>query len=415
MVIEYKPNNPTNFTKIKIIGVGGGGGNAINSMIRAGIKGVDFYAANTDTQHLNMSLASNKIYLGKKLTQGRGAGAEPEMGRKAAIESMEEIEQMLMDTDMLFIAAGMGGGTGTGAAPEIARKAKAFKVLTLAVVTIPFGFEGNTRLSRALAGILELQGIVDSIIVLQNDKIYDIFGDLTRKEAYAQLDKIIVNSARTITDIVNDSGDINIDFANVKKAMCDSGYSVISIGMADGDNRVSKAIKDVLFNPLYSDVDLSGCKGLLVNIYDSGDMKMSEEKQIREIITNETGLSGEIFFGNTTDESLDGTIKIAMIATGLSTSKAVTALMNNDSIEKPEPIAEPPIVISLPRNGEPSTAKSWEKDIQRVNDSKDRQEQNTLLHKPQITTFNPNISHNPCTTDEIKQGNVPSFIRKLSD
>jgi len=319
-------SNPLALTKIKIMGVGGAGGNAVNTLIHTQTFGVEFLVANTDLQDLGKSAAKTKLQLGKKLTEGLGAGGDPEKGKKAAEESILEIEEALQDTNLLLITAGMGGGTGTGAAPVIAQKARDMGILTLAVVTLPFKFEGQMKLENASLGIRNLQNCVDTIIVVPNSKITEVYRNLLMKDALKKSDEIVTNAVQSIADIINKPGDLNVDFADVKVAMKNMGYAMIGIGSATGKDRAINAANDAISNPLLSDINLSGCKAVLLNVTVGHDFMMEEFETINEIITGKTGTSGLIKPGLITDDSFEDKIRVTIIATGLPPSDIVKAL-----------------------------------------------------------------------------------------
>jgi cell division protein FtsZ len=304
-------------TNIKVIGVGGAGGNAINTMIENNLSGVEFIAANTDLINLKNSKSKIKLQLGKQTTKGLGTGANPEIGKKSAEESSEEIREYLENTDLLFIAAGMGGGTGTGASPVIAQIAKDMEILTVAIVNRPFSYEGRNRLHNAEKGIKELTELVDSIMVIPNDKIYEEYPSLTVKEAFNKANLILLDAAKGITEIINSSGHINVDFADVKTVMANRGLSMIGIGIGEGENRAAEAVEKAMNNPLLTDVELSNAKGILINITAGEDFRMSEFKEISQKIAEKTGDQGEFFVGLVNADDMEDKIKITLIATGL--------------------------------------------------------------------------------------------------
>jgi cell division protein FtsZ len=304
-------------TNIKVIGVGGAGGNAVNTMIENNLSGVEFIAANTDLINLKNSKSKIKLQLGKQTTKGLGTGANPEIGKKSAEESSEEIREYLENTDLLFIAAGMGGGTGTGASPVIAQIAKDMEILTVAIVNRPFSYEGRNRLHNAEKGIKELTELVDSIMVIPNDKIYEEYPSLTVKEAFNKANLILLDAAKGITEIINSSGHINVDFADVKTVMANRGLSMIGIGIGEGENRAAEAVEKAMNNPLLTDVELSNAKGILINITAGEDFRMSEFKEISQKIAEKTGDQGEFFVGLVNADDMEDKIKITLIATGL--------------------------------------------------------------------------------------------------
>jgi cell division protein FtsZ len=303
---------------IKVIGVGGGGSNAINHMFEQGIKGVDFIVCNTDLQSLEASHISNKIQLGANLTQGLGAGANPEVGKKAAMETIEDIIDMLgVNTKMLFITAGMGGGTGTGAAPIIAKTAKEMDILTVGIVTTPFGFEGKRRKEFASEGIENLKRAVDCLLIISNDKIKDMYGNLPLREAFSHANNILTTAAKGIADIITQSGYINVDFEDVKTVMKGSGVALMGNATAEGPDRALVAVKNALASPLLNDNQILGAKNILLNISSgNSEVLMEEIGQISEYIQEESGLSAEMIFGTSFDASLGDKISVTLIATG---------------------------------------------------------------------------------------------------
>jgi cell division protein FtsZ len=340
------PNDGKRFTpKIKIIGVGGAGGNAVNSMIASNIRGVDFMVANTDAQDLQKSKAKTRIQLGAELTKGQGAGGDPEKGKYAAEETIKEIEEALVDTNMLFISAGMGGGTGTGAAPVIARIAREKDILTLGIVSLPFEWEGVQRKESARKGIQEFQDIVDTLIVIPNDKIAELYKDLTFLDAFKKTDDVITNAAQAVAEIIDITGYINLDFADIARAMVGAGYALIGMGVAEGENRAEKAAGLAISNPLLADIELSGCKALIVSITAGQDIMTPEFNTINSIITSATGQNANIKSGLSIDDKMTGKIKVTIIATGLSPSDAVKALnidlasmkKDNNTATSPQP------------------------------------------------------------------------------
>tara|TARA_B100001057_G_scaffold132505_2_gene131814 strand:+ start:31426 stop:32538 length:1113 start_codon:yes stop_codon:yes gene_type:complete len=304
--------------KITVIGVGGGGGNSVNHMINAGIKGVDFICANTDSQDLTKTQKAKKIKLGESLTRGLGAGNDPQLGRQAAVESSAEIQEALKNTEMLFITAGMGGGTGTGGAPVIARIAKELGILTVAVVTTPFDTEGGLRAEQAGVGVANLTEQVDCLIEINNQKIFDIFpGDAKFIDGFNEVNEIIANAVRGVANVILNPATMNVDFADVKAAMSESGVAIMCIGKAKGLNRASNALTNALNNPFFDKAEIRNAKGLLVNICGSSDMKMEEINQILNEAKN-IGLDGiQAIPGLTIDEAFEDEISVTIIATGL--------------------------------------------------------------------------------------------------
>jgi len=308
---------------IKVIGVGGGGGNAVNHMYRQGIAGVDFIICNTDAQALEFSPIPNKVQLGASLTEGMGAGSIPEVGKNSAIENIDDIKSMLgSTTKMLFITAGMGGGTGTGASPIIAQAAKELDILTVAIITTPFSFEGKRRKMQAEDGLDELKKYVDSYLVISNDRLREIFGNLTLGSAFAQADDILTTAAKGIAEIITVPGYINVDFKDVRTVMKDSGVSIMGSFACDGDNRALNAVEGALASPLLKDNEIEGARYILLNI-SSGlrEVTMDEVAIITDYIQDKAGLSADLIWGNCIDENLGDKLSVTIIATGFQTTE----------------------------------------------------------------------------------------------
>ena len=320
--IEHETN-----AKIKVVGCGGGGGNAVNNMIQSALKGVKFIVANTDHQDIDKSLAEHKIQIGEKLTKGLGAGANPEIGRSAAMESEEQIREALEGADMVFITAGMGGGTGTGSAPVVAQVAKELGALTVGVVTKPFYFEGRRRLEQADEGAKALSEVVDSIITIPNDRLLQLaakkasFSDMLKKA-----DEVLYYAVKGIADLITVHGLINLDFADVKAAMSSSGMALMGTGIASGETRAKEAAMKAITSPLLEDVSIEGAKGVLINITCGPDMLIDEVSEAADIIYNEAHDDAEIFFGTVFDPDAGDEMRITVIATGI-----------ESVVEEPEP------------------------------------------------------------------------------
>jgi len=303
---------------IKVIGVGGGGGNAVNHMYRQGIKGVDFIVCNTDQQALEISPVPLKIQLGASLTEGRGAGSLPDVGENAAIESMDEINELLdKNTKMLFVTAGMGGGTGTGAAPVIAQAAKERGILTVGIITVPFNFEGKKRRLQAEEGISKMRKSVDTLLIICNDKLREMYGNLTLVNAFAQADEVLSIAAKGIAEIITVTGSINVDFEDVRTVMTNSGAAIMGTGIAHGEDRSLKSVEQALSSPLLNDNLIKGAKYVLLNItYGSSEVLMDEITEITDYIQNEAGSTADVIWGHGIDESLEDNISVTIIATG---------------------------------------------------------------------------------------------------
>ena len=303
--------------KIKVIGIGGGGGNAVNSMIDCDLHGIDFIVANTDAQALRMSKAPVKIQLGGQLTKGLGAGANPNVGRDAADENRAQLAEVLKGADMVFIAAGLGGGTGTGAAPVIADVAKEIGALTVGVVTKPFTREGKLRLSKAESGVRELKKHVDSLVIIPNDRLLGLAGkSMSILDAFKPSDDVLRQAVQGISDLITTSGLINVDFADVKAIMSERGMAMMGIGLASGENRAVEAATKAISSPLLEDIDISGAKGVLVNITGSSSMTMDEFDAASKVIHEKVHEDANIIVGLVIDESLGDMVKITAIATG---------------------------------------------------------------------------------------------------
>lgn len=349
----------TNESIIKVIGVGGGGGNAVNHMYRLGIEGVDFILCNTDSQALAQSPIPHKIQLGPNLTQGLGAGANPEVGRQAGEESMEEIRKILQDnTKMVFITAGMGGGTGTGAAPIIAQVCRELDILTVGIVTTPFAYEGRKRLKQAQEGINAMKQFVDTILIISNDKLRQQFGDIGFSQAFSKADSILSTAARCITDLITDDGRVNLDFNDVQTVMRKGGRAILGSALAQGEDRALKAVSEALDSPLLNDNEIKGAKWILLNIT-SGvgehEHSLDELDIIQQYVQEKSGNNCDIILGMGNDDELDDQISVTIIATGFNyeeftsenqiakkkSTKIVVDIDDKDALEKIEKGALP--------------------------------------------------------------------------
>ncbi|WP_243358332.1 cell division protein FtsZ [Fundidesulfovibrio terrae] len=315
--IDFESN-----ARIKVVGVGGGGGNAVNNMICSALRGVTFITANTDIQALNKSKAEFKIQLGDKLTKGLGAGANPDCGRDAALESIDQIRKTICDADMVFVTAGMGGGTGTGAAPVIAQAAKEAGALTVGVVTKPFYFEGKKRLGAAEKGIAALREQVDSIITIPNDRLLTLASKkATFMEMLKKADEILYYAVKGISDLIMVPGLINLDFADVKAVMSEMGLAMMGFGVARGENRAQEAAQKAITSPLLEDVTIDGAKGVLMNITCSPDLTIEEVDEAASTVTAAVSEDAKVFFGTVFDENAGDEIRITVIATGIETAE----------------------------------------------------------------------------------------------
>ncbi len=306
---------------IKVIGVGGGGNNAVNRMITSNIKGVEFVAINTDRQVLRSSDASMQLVIGEKLTNGFGAGANPQIGARAAEESIEEIKNILEGTDMVFITAGMGGGTGTGAAPVVARVAHEMDILTIGIVTKPFGFEGKRRMDQALAGIAELSQYVDSLVIIPNDRLKEVTDTrITLQNAFEVADGVLARGTQSISDLINVSGFINLDFADVSSVMKNAGHAHMGVGSATGKDKAEMAAKAAISSPLLES-SISGARGILISITVSPDVGLEDVDVASNLIANEADPDANVIWGVNFDNELEDEMRITIIATGFDNQK----------------------------------------------------------------------------------------------
>ena len=325
---------PDTVVNIKVIGVGGGGNNVVNRMVKSGAKGVDFVAINTDKQALNVSSANYKIQIGEKLTHGQGAGSDPEVGRKSAEESRNQIAKALENTDMVFITAGMGGGTGTGGAPIVAEIAKELDILTVAVVTKPFGFEGARRMRAAEAGIAELKDRVDSLVIIPNDRLKHATDQkITFANAFEIADDVLRQAVQSISDLIRDTGFINLDFADVTAVMKNAGMAHMGVGRAAGKGKAEEAAKMAISSPLL-ETSIAGARGVLINITGSMDIGLEEVEQAASLVQQAVHPDALTIFGATFDETLDDEIRVTVIATGFEDEKDGKAKVQESGKEK---------------------------------------------------------------------------------
>ncbi len=325
-------NEQKDIVEIKVIGVGGGGGNAINRMVDAGVRGVEFVAINTDRAALYVSKASQKIQIGEKATKGQGAGADPTKGQNAAEESKEEITAAIRDADMVFITAGMGGGTGTGAAPIVAQIAKELGILTVGIVTKPFAFEGKRRMEQAEAGIAALREHVDSLIVIPNERLKDASAEkLTLKNAFYIADDVLRQGVQSISELVNVTALINLDFADVKAIMTDSGYAHMGVGVATGRDKAEAAANAAIHSPLI-ETTMENASGVIISITASEDIGLEEVAEASNAVKNMAHPDANIIWGVQLDENLEDTVRITVVATGLGTEKKKSG-MGSDLVD----------------------------------------------------------------------------------
>ena len=333
MNIEFAEDSPTNITVLKVIGVGGGGSNAVNRMIATGLKNVQFVGANTDQQALALSKAGTRLALGAKLTGGLGAGGDPEVGEKAALEDEERIRDVLAGADMVFITAGMGGGTGTGGAPVVARVARELGALSVAVVTKPFDFEGRRKMALADEGIRRLRAEVDTLIVIPNQYLLKIVERRTPiREAFLMADDVLRQGVQGISDLITEPGEINIDFADVRTIMKGNGDALMGIGLGSGDNRAVDAATNAINNPLLEDAKIEGARGILVNVTGGTDFCLSEYEEVLKIITASADSEALVIAGTSINESLEDQLRVTVIATGFNAERTRPARQGTEAV-----------------------------------------------------------------------------------
>lgn len=373
--------------KIKVIGVGGGGGNAVAHMLSRELEGIEYICANTDSQALRKSQAQSQLQIGSNITKGLGAGADPELGRQAALEDREQIQEAIKDVNMLFITTGMGGGTGTGAAPVIAQIAKDMNILTVAVVTRPFSFEGKKRTKTAMEGIEELEKHVDSLIVIPNDKLTAVMGKgASLRDAFAAANEVLFTAVSGISELITRPGEINLDFADVRAIMTERGTAMMGTGIGRGDNRAAEAAEAAIHSPLLDDINLTGAEGILVNVASNGDLSIGEFMEIGELVQALAGDEALVKVGTAIDETLEGELRVTLVATGLIRHPVI---MDGDH-RKPRVVVHneaPRQAVPVP---EPEAA-------------------HEPLHRQPVVTMRGNTAVNLDVID------IPSFLRKQAD
>ncbi|MDX2250228.1 MAG: cell division protein FtsZ [Bacteroidia bacterium] len=388
---------------IKVVGVGGGGGNAVNNMFEKGIEGVDFIVCNTDLQALKNSPIPSKIRLGANQTEGLGAGANPEVGKKSAIESLEEVRAVLKEnTKMVFITAGMGGGTGTGAAPVLAAMAKEMGVLTVGIVTTPFKFEGPRRSQQALAGIAELQSVVDTLIVIDNNNLHKILGsNVTMKRAFEEADQVLCNAAKGIAEIITTEGYINVDFADVCTIMRDGGKALMGTATAEGDGRAMQAVEMAINSPLLDNIGVEGARGIVVNITASEQsLRMDETTQVVEYVQECAGNQANIIYGIVYDEAMGEKIRVTVIAT------------RYDEVKKETPVAVVEKIPAVaPVNHTPARHHTFDEE-EVIRREKEIRRLNHLEREQRIKKLNSKVYdlHDPESLQGLET--VPAYLRK---
>ncbi len=389
MIFEFA-DPPVQKAKMVVVGVGGAGGNAVNRMVDEDLEGVEFVSANTDAQALKGARAQHVVQLGRKLTRGLGAGARPEIGRQAIAESADEIRGLLADSDLVFVTAGMGGGTGTGAAPMIGEIARELGALTVAVVTRPFSFEGRKRMRQAEQGLAELRRTVDTMIVVPNDRILSVVGKGTSfREALKKADEVLLHATQGISDLIRVSGEVNVDFADVRTIMAARGPALMGSGFGAGENRAVEAAQEAISSPLLDNVSIRGALGVLINITGGMDLAIDEVTQISTIIQEEAGDEAEIIFGAVHDPALEGQVRVTVIATGFETAESTS-----DNVIRPE-FAQPAAV---------QQATGSERRLAVAN-TRPEAEGDPLRRLPDRVA----------TRDQIGELDIPTFIRRRLD
>jgi cell division protein ftsZ len=409
-------NAPKNKSSIiKVIGVGGGGNNALQHMYERGIHGVDFIVLNTDAQALDEHSVSNKVQLGTRTTEGLGAGADPEVGEKAAIESMDEIREALgSNTKMVFITAGMGGGTGTGAAPIVAQVAKELDILTVAIVTLPFDFEGKRRLEQAYSGLEKLRENVDSLIIINNDRLAEQYPDLDYEEAFSQANEVLTNAAKGMAEVITAPFKVNIDFRDAKTVLENSGTALMSIGIASGENRAEEAVKRALDSPLLNDNKITGAKKVMLLILSGDDhkAKMNEIKFISSYIQDEAGggNKADVIFGVGTEDGLGESIKVLVVATGFAPEHEKNAVVSSERIIhdlnggiKSTDIATPPAVESKPTKETPVNDVRRTRNRQEIREEQKRQFFRLDSNSNSNSNTNSNFPTNSFSVEKVEE------------
>jgi len=351
MIFEFE-ETPIANARMKVVGVGGAGGNAVNRMIDEDLEGVEFISMNTDGQALKSSQAQVTIQIGKKLTRGLGAGARPEVGRQALAESEDEVRRALEGADLVFVTAGMGGGTGTGAAPLVAEIAREMGALTIGVVTKPFSFEGKKRERQAMQGLAELRRCVDTMILVPNDRLLAVVPKGTSfRDALKKADEVLLNATQGISDLISVTGEVNVDFADVRTVMSSRGPALMGSGFGEGDNRAQEAAQEAISSPLLDAVSIAGAQGVLINITGGMDLAIDEVTTISSIIQEEAGDEAEIIFGAVHDPELEGKIRVTVIATGFDSEADEKVIPGNFRRSRPQPHvpAEPVQPVQSPQ------------------------------------------------------------------
>lgn len=414
MIFEFE-ETPVQNAAMKVVGVGGAGGNAVNRMVDEELEGVEFISMNTDAQALKGSLAQVTMQIGKKLTRGLGAGARPEIGRQAVHESQDDVRKALEGADLVFITAGMGGGTGTGAAPIVAEIARDMGALTIGIVTRPFAFEGKKRLRQAEQGLAELKRTVDTVIVVPNDRLLSVVPKgTTFKDALKKADEVLLHATQGISDLIRVSGEVNVDFADVRTIMSCRGPALMGSGFGEGDNRAQEAAQEAISSPLLDNVSIAGAKGVLINITGGMDLAIDEVTQISTIIQEEAGDEAEIIFGAVHDPELEGKVRVTVIATGFDSTSDDRQVINHD-FRRPAP--QP--ARTTPQR--PAVSKVKQMDIEaEIAQGEPQVQRQVAVGGGASFSVEPaprlgRMPGRPVSSTEIGELDIPTFIRRQMD
>jgi cell division protein FtsZ len=403
-MVEEQPHQP----RITVVGVGGAGGNAVGNMIEAGLRGVNFVAANTDIQALELNKAEKQIRLGSEITEGLGAGANPEVGAAAAEESYDEINEAIRGSHMVFITAGMGGGTGTGAAPIVARAAKELGILTVAVVTKPFAFEGSRRMRLAEAGIEELQKVVDTVIVIPNQNLFRVATERTSlQEAFKLADEVLYKGVRGVTDLMIVPGFINLDFNDIKTVMSEMGQAMMGTGHADGERRAIMAAEMAISSPLLDGISMAGAKGVLINITGGDDLTLYEVDEAANRIREEVDPEANIIFGTAIDHDLEDGIRVSVVATGLTGSGSSVRRGSSSEIDMTRPLVNVPSREDAVRESQAPVASAKTQEV----------EAEAETEKRNVEEFAPRAAARKEETiqAELDDLEIPAFLRRQAN
>jgi len=404
MIFEFEDVGAQN-AKMKVIGVGGGGSNAVNRMIDEDLEGVEFICVNTDAQALKLAKAANKIQIGKKLTRGLGAGARPEIGRQAIEEDRESVAAAIEGADLVFVTAGMGGGTGTGAAPVIAEIAREMGALTIGIVTQPFLFEGKKRMRQAEMGLAELKRTADTVIVVPNERLLSVVGKGTSfRDALKKADEVLLHATQGISDLIHVTGEVNVDFADVRTVMQSRGPALMGSGFGRGENRAVEAAQEAISSPLLDNVTIEGAAGVLINITGGMDLTIDEVTTIASIIQEAAGDESEIIFGAVHDPSLEGELRVTVIATGL----------ERDTIVVPEPVVRPIFGARTSAPSHPVMPAATQSEPAYARVAAAAQQAPRAAVYPEAAPFQ-RLPHTPIARQQLTDLDIPTFIRRQMD